>query len=191
MAAWAEPPTAYGERAKPAADAAPVRRAVTSRSAIALTDLTPNNLGQLRMLNAQLFPIAYSENVYTQVLDEDVRPLCKLGLYNDITVGNVCCRVDDGKDVAHCRVYIMTLGVLPAYRHLGIASALLQQVLEHAAPGTKFNGRTVEVVSLHVHTANTAARAFYERFGFEAVHTEPEYYKKLEPRSAWVLEKRA
>lgn len=191
MGAWPQPPTTYGERTKPAPDTAPVRRSISTRSSIALADLTPNNVGQLRKLNAQLFPIAYSEQVYQQVLDEDVRPLCKLGLFNDIPVSNVCCRVEEGKDVAHAKIYIMTLGVLPAYRRLGIATALLQQVLNSAPPGGRFDGQRVETVYLHVHTGNAPARAFYEHFGFQVTGTVPNYYQKLDPPSAWVLEKRA
>ncbi|KAI3618378.1 hypothetical protein CBS9595_002741 [Malassezia furfur] len=192
MAARTTPPATYAARVQPGADAAPVRRAVAQRNAIALTDLTPNNLGQLRMLNAKLFPIAYSEQVYRDVLAEEVRPVCKLGLYNDIPVANVCCRVDEGKDVAHCKVYIMTLGVLPAYRHLGLGTAMLRQVLEHAPPGGKYDdGRRVEAVYLHVHMGNEAAKQFYEQFGFQVTETVPDYYKKLEPRTAWLLEKRA
>ncbi|WFC96833.1 N-terminal methionine N(alpha)-acetyltransferase NatE [Malassezia brasiliensis] len=192
MAARTTPPATYPARVQPGADAAPVRRAVAQRNAIALTDLTPNNLGQLRMLNAKLFPIAYSEQVYRDVLAEEVRPVCKLGLYNDIPVGNVCCRVEEGKDVAHCKVYIMTLGVLPAYRHLGLGSAMLRHVLEQAPTGGKYDdGRKVEAVYLHVHTANEAAKQFYEQFGFQVTETVPDYFKTLEPRSAWLLEKRA
>lgn len=183
------PPAAYAERAKPAG-VAPVRRAVASRSAIAVADLTPNNVGQLRMLNTKLFPIPYSNQVYEQVLEEDMRPVCKLGLFNDIPVGNVCCRVEDGRDSAHCKVYIMTLGILAPYRRLGVASALLKQVLDHAAPGMQFAGRRVEAVYLHVQVGNENARAFYEKAGFAVVGTAENYYNKLEPSSAWVLEKK-
>ncbi|WFD45351.1 N-terminal methionine N(alpha)-acetyltransferase NatE [Malassezia psittaci] len=189
MSTWAWPPASYAERQKPNGDLAPVRRQVTSTKAIDFTDLTPNNLGQLRRLNKELFPISYSENVYKQVLHEDLQPICKLGLYNDIPVSNVCCRVDDGKDVAHCAIYIMTLGVLPAYRHLGIGTALLNLVLDAAAPGTKFNGRKVEKIYLHVHTTNDVAKQFYEKLGFKIVDTVADYYKHLTPNSAWLLEK--
>lgn len=190
-ASYPLPPTEYGEREKPAPDAAPVRRAVASRSSIALANLTPNNVGQVRMLNKSLFPVPYSEQVYQQILQEDVREVCKLGLYNEIPVGEVCCRIEDGADDAHCKVYIMMLGVLAPYRRLGIATALLNQVLEQAAPGTKMGERTVESIYLHVQTCNQVARSFYEQHGFVVTDTVQNYYSKLEPASAWLLEKRA
>jgi len=36
---------------------------------IALGDITPNNLGQLKKLNTVLFPIQYSEKFYKDVLE--------------------------------------------------------------------------------------------------------------------------
>jgi len=44
-------------------------------------------------------------------------------------------------------------------------------------------------VQLHVQENNEDARRFYERHGFTLIGTEKEYYKKIEPRGAWVLEK--
>lgn len=49
---------------------------VTS-SRISLGDLTPNNIGQLRVLNSTLFPVNYSDKFYKEVLE--VGELAKLG----------------------------------------------------------------------------------------------------------------
>ncbi|KAK4694468.1 hypothetical protein P7C70_g8725, partial [Phenoliferia sp. Uapishka_3] len=42
---------------------------------------------------------------------------------------------------------------------------------------------------LHVQIGNDEARRFWEKNGFEVVDTVKGYYKKIEPRDAWVLEK--
>jgi hypothetical protein len=44
-----------------------------------------------------------------------------LAYYNDVCVGTVCCRKEaDESNPNNYKVYIMTLGVLEPYRHLGL-----------------------------------------------------------------------
>lgn len=53
-------------------------------------------------------------------------------------------------------------------------------------------GKVVESIFLHVQTGNDEAKAFYEKHGFAETGQLPEYYKVgIQPRSAWLLEKRA
>ena len=42
---------------------------------------------------------------------------------------------------------------------------------------------------MHVQTSNTDARRFYERHGFKEVALAENYYKKIVPHEAWVLER--
>lgn len=46
---------------------------------IALGELNPNNVGQLRKLNSVLFPVHYSDKFYKEVLD--VGEFAKLGRF--------------------------------------------------------------------------------------------------------------
>jgi len=186
--AWPEPPSTYAPRAKPNA---PVREELRARAHVDLAAVTKNNIGQVRKLNQVLFPVSYSGKVYEEVLSDDVRPLCKLALFNDLAVGNVCCRLEPEADSGATRVYIATLGVLNAYRHLGIGTLLLKHVLATAAPGSTYAGHPVSAVYLHVQTSNADARQFYEHFGFRVVGEIPQYYTQIEPTSAWVLELKA
>jgi N-alpha-acetyltransferase 50 len=41
---------------------------------------------------------------------------------------------------------------------------------------------------LHVQVNNEGARKFYEHHGFKLTGIEEKYYKKIEPREAWILE---
>ena len=103
-------------------------------STIDLGDLTDKNVGQLKILNAAIFPVKYNDKFYTDLLLPGREELTKLGMihsphlqhlkllfmnhtafYNDIFVGAVCCRVEEEH-----KVYIMTLGVLAPYRQLKI-----------------------------------------------------------------------
>lgn len=44
-----------------------------------------------------------------------------LAYYNDVCVGTVCCRKEaDESNPDKYKIYIMTLGVLEPYRHLGL-----------------------------------------------------------------------
>jgi N-alpha-acetyltransferase 50 len=44
-------------------------------------------------------------------------------------------------------------------------------------------------IHLHVQVSNTEAKRFYERHGFKEAGVITNYYKKIEPHDAWILEK--
>ncbi|GAA6003691.1 GNAT family N-acetyltransferase [Rhodotorula paludigena] len=48
----------------------------------------------------------------------------------------------------------------------------------------------IESVYLHVQVGNDDARQFWERWGFEVKETVSDYYRKIEPRDAWLLERK-
>lgn len=65
---------------------------------------------------------------------------------------------------------IMNIGVLPAWRRRGIASALLDRFLSEAAV------RGARVAFLEVRASNAPALALYEKSGFEAAGRRKNYY---------------
>lgn len=67
-----EPPSSYAPR-----PAAPLKSKTPHR--VDLTDLTPNNVGQLRKLNSVLLPVRYSEGFYKEALQHDRKSVNKLG----------------------------------------------------------------------------------------------------------------
>lgn len=75
---------------------------------------------------------------------------------------------------------------LQPYRDLGLGARCLTQVLEAAAAATK---PRIASIYLHVQVSNEHARGFYEHHGFKVVRLYENYYKKIEPRDAWVLER--
>ena len=84
------------------------------------------------------------------------------------------------------RLYIVTHGCIPMYRRLGIGSAMLRHILE-SIPCYE---DSICSVFLHVQINNEEAIAFYKRFGFEIVETVTNYYCRLEPPDAYVMEKK-
>jgi N-alpha-acetyltransferase 50 len=172
---------------------------------ISLGEVTPNNVGQLRKLNAVIFPVAYSDKFYAGVLETPalarlgpsqwrvgcVRALAgadgdgrrHTGYFNDCAVAAVCVRKEPQPDKT-VHLYIMTLGVLAPYRHLGVGAALLAYVHELAAQTP-----LVTSVYLHVQAGNDEALRFYTRHGFAVAETVPDYYKNVTPTEAMVLRK--
>jgi ribosomal-protein-alanine N-acetyltransferase len=65
--------------------------------------------------------------------------------------------------------HLMNIAVDPPLRRRGIASALLEQLLERAGPGQEY--------TLEVRPSNEPAIGLYERFGFRQAGTRPRYYQ--------------
>jgi ribosomal-protein-alanine N-acetyltransferase len=64
--------------------------------------------------------------------------------------------------------HVMNVAVDPPMRRRGIASALLESMIERAG--------AEEPYTLEVRPSNAAAISLYERFGFRAAGTRPRYY---------------
>lgn len=81
-------------------------------------------------------------------------------------------------------LYISTLIVSPAFRTLGVATALLEAV---TSAGVQLGA---DRVGAHVWIANDDARRWYAARGFREVGVEDAYYRRLDPRAAVVVERR-
>jgi len=76
------------------------------------------------------------------------------------------------------------MGVLAPYRSRKLGSKSLELILSAAESKPK-----IKKVFLHVQTSNHDAKRFYERHGFIEVGLQKNYYKRISPHDAWVLEK--
>jgi [ribosomal protein S18]-alanine N-acetyltransferase len=65
--------------------------------------------------------------------------------------------------------HLMNIAVDPALRRRGVATALLEQMLERAGPDESY--------TLEVRPSNAVAIALYERFGFRPAGTRRRYYQ--------------
>ena len=138
-----------------------------------LVQLTPKNLGQLRLLNQHCFPIAYRESFYQQLLA--TTELTRLGYFADCLVGAIGCKIESR------RMYVMTLGVLDQYRRFGFGTQLLDWAIRQAIT------ENMSEIALHVQTNNEGALSFYKKHGFVIQHKEDDYYPQLDPSSAYYL----
>ncbi|KAJ3111469.1 N-alpha-acetyltransferase 50 [Phlyctochytrium bullatum] len=166
----------------PPFDAATATLHTTTRAAgrIILASPTAASLPLLRRLNATLFPVPYNERFYTTVLEN--ADLCRLAFYGDECIGAVCCRrelITSLGEQGTYRVYIMTLGVLAAYRRLRIGTLLLDTLLSRCRADS-----TLSHLELHVHVANKEAIRFYKARDFKLGGKVEGYYlrnKGVEP----------
>lgn len=60
---------------------------------------------------------------------------------------------------------------------------MLEHVLRYAKE------EKLDAVFLHVQVNNDVAITFYKKFGFEIIDTKENYYKRIEPAAAYVLQK--
>ncbi len=84
------------------------------------------------------------------------------------------------------RIYIMTLGVLAAYRRLKIGSLLISHIIAQL-----FKDPTATHICLHVHVLNEEAIQFYVKHGFKIMEKETSYYarnRNVDPPDAYRLE---
>jgi len=153
-----------------------------------LGDVTHHNIKQLKRLNQVIFPVNYNDRFYKDVLEAG--ELAKLVYFSDIVVGAVCCRIETSQDGnqpnagSKRRLYIMTLGCLPSYRRLGLGTLMLEHVFKLCE-----RDGNIDSIYLHVQVNNEDALAFYKNFGFEVVELAKNYYKRIEPADAYLVEK--
>jgi N-alpha-acetyltransferase 50 len=159
---------------------------------IEIGEVTLANIEQFKTLNVSTLPVRYTTKFYKELLQKIDKDFIKFAFWNGFAVGSICCRIetemrknDQGEDCEVSVFYIMTLSVLPVYRRRGIASTLLNHVLDAAM---KKNDQLSEIW-LHVQTSNKDALDFYMARGFEQTELKEGYYTRIEPASCYVLRK--
>ncbi|KAI8321011.1 N-acetyltransferase NAT13 [Martensiomyces pterosporus] len=178
--------------------AAAVREAHTLRAGeVSLEHVSALNLPKLRRLNSVLFPVQYSNSFYKNLLLPD--QLAQLAVLNGTCIGTVACRKQpllfadspssflshNAPPPVRFEVYLMTLGVLAPYRRLGVGRALLDSVIKFAVQDP-----AVARIVLHVQVDNDDALRFYHRLGFMTMRVVENYYKRIDPPHAYLLEYR-
>ena len=101
-------------------------------------------------------------------------------------VGGIQCRLEDvpSAPAGDRQLYIQTVGVLAPYRHLGIATYLLEDII------STIIGHYEHVTSVYAHVweANTDALEWYNQRGFSIDKEILEgYYRRLKPSGARIV----
>ena len=166
----------------------------------------PRWIERIRLLDKQCFPVKYSDRYYDALLSPNGRKLHDLSytaFFNGVLVGSITCRLEplennpgevtigvpittEGAWLSgeKYRVYIMTIGVLEAYRGMGIASKMLNSMVEAAS-----KDHAIDHIALH-NQVGSSALDFYQKVGkFEVVKECPDYYTDVEPKEALLLQR--
>ena len=149
---------------------------------------------QLRKVNLACFPVQYQEQYYKDVVERKNEGLCKFAYWNGFVVGAACARVENYKledDTEKQRLYIMTLGVLAAYRGRNIGTQLIQSIFDYFEQNKDGELANVNEMCLHVQINNDDAMNFYTtRFGFEKGEMVENYYRRIDPPHCYRLYKK-
>eukprot|EP00892_Ulva_mutabilis_P008720 jgi/Ulvmu1/621/UM001_0629.1 len=135
----------------------------------------------LKELNSVIFPIKYQESIYRDILK--CGDVTQLAMLHGKCIGAIAGRlqmIEEGS----AKLYILTLGVLEAYRNQAVGSELLRRSLLACQCD-----EVIKHAELHVHITNTGAIRFYEKHGFKKVKVQRGYYSKLTPGDAVLLQR--
>jgi ribosomal-protein-alanine N-acetyltransferase len=128
---------------------------------ITIRRLTYADLPQVIAIERRAFQTPWSLSMFVLELSKP-SSICIAAVVERRILGYlICARF---ADVWH----LMNVAVDPSARRRGVATALLEQMLERAGHDADY--------TLEVRPSNGGAIALYERFGFRSAGTRPRYY---------------
>lgn len=175
---------------------------------ITIEPVTPQTLPSYRRLITLLLPIRYPDSFYKEsvatsletssfsliALWHDKPPSSTVTTPSSRVIAGIQARLEpvcsnpNNSSETHT-LYIQTLALLAPYRHLGIASSLLSELLLRTLH--KDSGLIVESVYAHVWEASAEALEWYVKRGFAVqegvVHN---YYRRLKPGGARIVRRK-
>ncbi|KAF2209311.1 hypothetical protein CERZMDRAFT_47546 [Cercospora zeae-maydis SCOH1-5] len=160
---------------------------------VELRACTAADLPHLKRLTSLLLPIPYPDKFYKDIVSDPVtNSITLLAVWHDDTpadapgkgrlIGAIRCRLLEPSTAPV--LYLSTLVLLSPYRKHGIATHLLRTVVQKAA-----EDYGVTRVAAHVWEANVDGLAWYRQRGFRETGRESEYYRRLEPSGAVLVER--
>jgi [ribosomal protein S18]-alanine N-acetyltransferase len=138
---------------------------VTASTTLQIRRLSYSDLPQVIAVERRAFPTPWSLAMFVLELSKP-SGVCLAAVRDGAVAGHlICSRYDT---VWH----LMNIAVDPGLRRQGIASALLNALLEQIDDGSGSAQLTLEV-----RPTNHAAIRLYEQFGFRSAGTRPRYYQ--------------
>lgn len=174
-----------------------------------LSTITSEYIGAYMRMTALLLPIPYPKKFFEDTVEDSVTAsICLIALWsqpssgiqqnqNRKVVSGIRCRLlarspasPQARNQAHGpdeapSLYIAALTTLAPYRGHGLASALFQRVLSRA-----IREYGITTVTAHRWEANEDARGWYASHGFKEVGFASDYYRRLKPSGAFILERK-
>lgn len=145
-----------------------------------LIKCNPGNIGCMRVLVHECFPVTYKDAFYEKV-SRDYEDFTRFVTVNDVIVGGISARVEVEEDKPEEKnLHILILLVLPKYRRLGLATKMMNWLLSEARQSLIHP----HSIKLHVQKSNEAAVSFYKRHGLTVAEELPGYYTDIESPDA-------
>lgn len=139
-------------------------RLALQRGHLELGNVGASQLADLKFLFLSIFPLRYSSKYFRDVLENE--GLSFIARYKGNPVACLCSKREQDS------IHISALGVLPAYRRLGIASLLV----EHLIFTVKLEYPEVGRIYLHAQDQNAGAIKFYSKHSFVHEREVSNYY---------------
>ncbi|XWS65063.1 hypothetical protein CRYUN_Cryun05aG0058900 [Craigia yunnanensis] len=174
---------------------------ISHRPTICYRPIQPSDLEILEQIHSDLFPIRYESEFFQNVVNgRDILSWAAVDRsqangQSDDLIGFVTARIVLAKDseiadllrydsskVDQTLVYILTLGVVDAYRNLGIATSLILEVIKYAS-----SNPVCRAVYLHVISYNNPAIHLYKKMLFKCVRRLHGFYLINESLSQLLL----
>jgi [ribosomal protein S18]-alanine N-acetyltransferase len=132
-----------------------------STEPVSIRSVAYSDLPQVIAIERRAFPTPWSLAMFVLELSKP-SGICLAAVSDERLVGYLICAKYD-------RVWhLMNIAVDPLAQRRGIATRLLEAMLERAGHDASY--------TLEVRTSNAPAIALYERYGFRAAGTRPRYY---------------
>ncbi|MDD6736145.1 MAG: ribosomal protein S18-alanine N-acetyltransferase [Clostridiales bacterium] len=127
-----------------------------------LERITPEDCAELAELDKRCFAVPWSEKSFREETEN--------------SLATYVLAKEDGKIIGYCgfwkvygEVQVTNIAVLPEYRHRGVASALIDEMLAQCEGEEQF--------VLEVRASNSAAVSLYEKYGFKRAGVRRHFYR--------------
>lgn len=169
---------------------------------ITITLIRTDHLPALKRLTRALLPIRYPDTLFNQVINDPAAAMISRVALSaveatsaSIPVGWICCSLEPYPEIIsppHTigpisnQIYIKALCLQAPYRSMGIATALLDSVLQQQDVLKRHN---IQFIFAHVWESKEEVLDWYKKRGFEQQTLVEGYYRKLRPSGAWLVKK--
>jgi ribosomal protein S18 acetylase RimI-like enzyme len=156
-----------------------------------IVHISKSHLPSIQRLTSTTLPVRYGDNFFqSTITDETAAQLSRVALYSSEPIGWIrCCLEPCVPETASQpqlqQIYVQALALLAPYRGIGLASVLLDTIVNSSIA----HAHNTVCIYAHVWEKNEAALDWYAKRGFKRVLLLERYYRRLKPAGAWIVRK--
>lgn len=156
-----------------------------------IVHVSKSHLPSIQRLTSTTLPVRYGDRFFqATITDETAAQLSRVALYSSEPIGWIrCCLESYGPERPSQpqlqQIYIQALALLAPYRGIGLASVLLDTIVNSPIA----HAHNTVCIYAHVWEKNEAALEWYAKRGFKRVLLLERYYRRLRPAGAWIVRK--